>query len=105
MALEATSRSYSELSKALLNSSYCLGNVLLNSVHAIPEGVHLANDSPCSSVLQTLVAGARLSNVLHQATLSCPLDFFVLTTISSTVVRDASGAVESFQQLLARHRR
>lgn len=67
--------------------------------------LHLANANSSPSMLQKLVAEARTTSVLHQATLSCPLDFFVLTTISSTGVQDASGAVESFQQSFARHRR
>ncbi|RYC55186.1 hypothetical protein CHU98_g11026 [Xylaria longipes] len=67
--------------------------------------LHLANANSRASMLQKLMAEARTTNILHQATLSCPLDFFVLTTISSTGVQDASGAVESFQQSFARHGR
>ncbi|KAI0103939.1 hypothetical protein GGR51DRAFT_561319 [Nemania sp. FL0031] len=67
--------------------------------------LHLANANSRTSLLQKLVAELRTTNMLRQATLNCPLDFFVLTTISSSGVQDASGAVESFQQSFAQHGR
>ncbi|KAJ2988572.1 hypothetical protein NUW58_g3743 [Xylaria curta] len=65
--------------------------------------LHLSGSNACASLLQGLVAEAQTMKILHDATLSCSLDFFVMTTISG--LQDSCGPIESLQRSFARYRR
>lgn len=76
-----------------------------SSSHLVKGVLHLSEPNLYISPSEALEAEAQATKNLHEATLNYPLDFFVMTSMSSPDAQDIHGTVEPFQQLFARYRR
>lgn len=76
-----------------------------DSSNPIKGVLHLSEPNLQESSFEALAADSQATMNLHMATLKFPLDFFVMTTMSSPDAQDMHGTVEPFQHLFASYRK